>query len=248
MSSPNMMFELDFARRVEARRRKQVLGDLVNKPYSFGRFQQHSWKTQVPVEVLKGWYGAYQLGGEDALLPDWAELPEDVQQYVQKLYEGLAPFVEQDSISPDDIANYATSRNMSYRSAQRWIQRYCIGGFWGLAPKYNPLRIRRRSDNKRAPRNTTTATDAQLEEVLRRFGLIEPLVQKANLTERDVVQRAEETGISRSTLWDYLSSYRKYGPSGLIPKTRSDAGTTRLSPLIENLVKSIRLTHKDWSP
>ena len=92
------------------------------------------------------------------------------------------------------------------------------------------------------------ATDAQLEEVICRHALIQPLLQKKNLTEPDVIKRAEETGVSRATLYTYLSAFRRHGFSGLMPKVRSDAGTTRLSPLMENLVASIRLTHKDWLP
>lgn len=248
VSNDHEMFNLESAKQTEAHRRSRILGRLIDEPYSYNRFEERFWETQVPVNVLRQWHSAYCHGGEAALLPEWEELPDALWQRVLELREGLAPYVDKDPITPYDIADYAACRQFSMRSAGRWIQRYCIGGLWGLTPKYNPLKPSKQSGMERLLPSKEAATDAQLEEVIRRHDCIEPLLQKKNLTEADVIKRAEETGISRATLYSYLSAFRRHGFSGLMPKVRSDAGTTRLDPATVELITNIRLTYKDAAP
>ena len=53
MSNDHEMFDLESARQAEARRRLRVLGYLIDEPYSYYRFEERSWETQVPVKVLR---------------------------------------------------------------------------------------------------------------------------------------------------------------------------------------------------
>ncbi len=72
-----------------------------------------------------------------------------------------------------------------------------------------------------------------------RLEIIRPLVGKHNRTRGEVSQRAEEFGKHANTLYGWLAAYEATGRlTALMPTSRKDKGTLRLSPEIEAIIKA----------
>lgn len=70
--------------------------------------------------------------------------------------------------------------------------------------------------------------------------VIKPLLNKPNRTRADVEQRAEQFQISTNTAYSWINAYEKTQLlSSLLPKTRSDKGSTKISEEIEEIIKEV---------
>lgn len=246
----NEVFHLDSARRKEAQRRLMLLGDLVNGPYDRNRFLDRSREILVPITTLLEWYFAFKENGEDGLLPDWQELDPEEQQTAKTWLDRLTPYADAEMLTAVDVAELAESMGRSLRTAQRSLERYRVGGLWGLTPHYNPLapRQRKRSCDDDIPRDMGTFDEATLEIIYRRRDQLGGLGDQEAVSDAAVRARATEVGVSPRTLWQYRRNYRKYGFSGLAPKVRSDKGMLHgVSEEMADLIRAVRLTNADWS-
>jgi len=246
----NELFRLDSARQNEAQRRLMLLGDLANERYDRERFLDRSRDVYVPVTTLLDWHAAFKENGEDGLLPDWQQLDPGEQEMALTWLDRLGPYVDVEVLTAVDVAELAKSLGRSFRTAQRALERYRIGGLWGLTPRYNPLtpRHRTRTWGDELPRDMGTFDEATLEIIYRRRDQLGSLADKEVVSDAEVRARAITVGISPRTLWQYLRNYRKYGYSGLAPKVRSDKGMLHgVSDEVTELIRAVRLTNPDWS-
>ena len=125
-------FDLDQARRQEAQRRLEILGDLIFAPKDRRLLQSRSRDTGVPPMTLQLWLLAFQSGGEAALLPDWSELDLSSQESALSKFRVIEPFIGAATIGNHNVAALARRLDRSIFTAQRLLKRYQVGGLWGL--------------------------------------------------------------------------------------------------------------------
>lgn len=251
MIDRKQLFDRDIALRREAKRRLRVLGDLVKEIYSYSAFAARSRDTLVPIKYLKEWHAAYRVGGEDALLPrDWQELSEREQQTASYWYQRMVAYVELDSLSPVDIANFAAELQRASRTGERWLKRYQIGGLWGLTSPYNPEKPQHldRPGKAASPRDMGALDDDALKVIYKRRAILGELADKDRVSEAEVAAKSLEVDLTARTLRTWLALYRQHGLAGLAPKVRQDAGKSHnLSEEVIAIIRGNRLSHKDWS-
>lgn len=85
----------------------------------------------------------------------------------------------------------------------------------------------------------TQIPDADWQEAQARFEIIRPLVNHPERTRAMVTGRAAEFNVHTNTIYSWLRLYEESGAlTSLMPKRRSDLGTTKLSAEVEAVIKS----------
>ena len=244
-----MTQQIDFATQklLEAQRRIGILGPQATLAYDYEALRERSRQTGVPLPTLKKWQNSYQSQGHAGLIPtDWPDMI-GIPTYtlLQERLAQLDGVAHADTLTPAFINQIAQRNSWSYQRAKKWLHQYQIGGLYGLAPQNTPDRPRR---PKKQRADLATLREDDLQEVYHRRELLGRLADRSPVTQREVEERANEVGIAVSTLWNYLRSFRDYGLSGLAPRTRSDRGLRHgISDRMVEVVKGIRLTHRDFS-
>jgi putative transposase len=258
---PGSLPDLETARQQEAERRLRILGDLAGKPYDYHAFKQRSKETRVPIPVLKAWHDALQSQGEAALKPaEWE--PLDVQHHaiVLERIQQLGNYIHAVTVSKEDFLRLAEQNDWKLpggawneQRARRLLDRYQVGGVWGLAPDNDPKREQRIHSTKKQkqepPRDYATLDEQTLATIEQRREMLGPLTDQQTVSVEEVRARAQEVGVAERTLWGWLSDYRAYGRIGLAPRQRSDIGKVHgLSERIEQLITAVRLSYRDATP
>ena len=253
----NISFDLETAKRIEAARRLNMLGCLVDVPQeklakesekqfklALKVLRDRAWETGVHVTYLNQWLLNYQDSGFNGLLPsNWEPLTEKEQQAVTERYLALGIFAELPIIEDmnDCLAFIAKRLDKSISTARRVLKQYRIGGLWGLTDRFNPLKKPKNSNE--LPPDIGSLGEKTLNVIYERRVILGDLPNRSEATNKDVAQRSEETGISARTIWSYLSDYRKWGLAGLAPKKRKKR--SQLSPFMVDAIVGLRLFHKN---
>lgn len=80
--------------------------------------------------------------------------------------------------------------------------------------------------------------EKKMEQAKDRFEIIEPLIKNGSPTRKQVEKRAQEKEVSIATIYRWIRAYRDGGVlTALIRSTRSDLGSSRLSPEQEELIQ-----------
>jgi len=245
--------DLESARQQEAERRLKLLGTCTKDDCTDRQLRDRSAETFVAPHYLADWKHKYRLYGIDGLLPgDWAPLDKQMQCIVRSRFKQLGALADKELITSDDIRKLAKRRGWSYSTAERWIRRYRAGGLGALAPHADPEKQRKRGNQKHPPPDLGSLEpeelDKALDEVVKYWPLIEPFVHQLHSSNKDIEKHAKKHGVSPRTIRRLLSLYKTYGPSGLVPKTRSDTGSFHnLSDRMKRLIKGIRYSKYDMT-
>lgn len=82
--------------------------------------------------------------------------------------------------------------------------------------------------------------DAAWDEATKRFEIIRPLLNTPSRTRQDVIARAKQYQRHENTLYSWIRNYEATGLiTSLLPRTRSDKGTKKLTPEIETIIQSV---------
>ena len=82
--------------------------------------------------------------------------------------------------------------------------------------------------------------DKDWEEAKRRYEIIRPLLDKADRSRQDVAERGKAYGHHTNTLYDWIRRYEdSHLLTALLPRIRSDKGTTKLTPEIETIIETV---------
>jgi putative transposase len=238
----------------EAQRRLSLLGPLVSCPYDYQRLKIRAAQTYVPLKTLWTWWQAYQKQHEEGLIPtdwtSWTALPAHAQDVITERLAKLGKVVTARAF-PDEcdldayIPELAKQHGWSLRTAERWVRRYQVGGWWGLAPRHDPTKAGHEHKERIVPA-LGTLTHEELETTFHRRALLGDLAGKTKVSRAEVEAQAKAVGIGSSTLWLYLKQYRAAGLSGLAPKDRSDKhGHHRLTPRMQEVIRGVRLSQPD---
>jgi putative transposase len=214
----------------EVQRRLRLLGPLASASYDYHDLKARAALTYVPLKVLWTWWQAYQKQREEGLAPTnwtaWTALPAKTQQVIIERLAKLGKVVTTCAF-PDEcdldsyIPELAQLHQWSLRTAERWVRRYQVGGWWGLAPEHDPAKAKRKEQQELVP--ALGALDEKaLEETFRRRELLGALATKRQVSRAEVEERAEAVGLAPRTVWHYLHLYREHRLAGLAPKERSD--------------------------
>jgi putative transposase len=241
------LFDLERARQREAQRKVELLGVLLKSDYQYDLLRERARQVAVPSQPLWAWWHAYREHGIEGLLPTgWLPLDAPSQDVVRTRRAVLGDLADTVEVTEEQILALAPDLDMSDRTRMRLFQRYRIGGLWGLAPHYNPLKTPSLPRRKRPPKRAAgTLDEAAFAEIDRRYQLLgEKLVRQVRIegkaSRKAVRDRAKAVGCSEKTLWNYLADYLEYGLPGLAPRERSDKGkshiiSARMRQVIEGL-------------
>jgi transposase InsO family protein len=235
------LFDLETAAATEVKRRQGLVGDLILlDDFDYKQFRQRASATGIPVSVLNRWWLASKQNGEHGLYCDeWKVLDAKTQKLVYRRYQMLQPYADLVEMEVSHCVDAIAKQNQICKSsARRWLQRYRIGGLWGLSATYNPLKAKK---GKSVARDIGSLDDGTLEIIYQRRDVLGNLAENSVVTQEAVEARATEIGISARTLWNYLRAYREFGLAGLAPKKRQ--GHTHLSEFMVNVVVGLRLKH-----
>ncbi len=240
----------------EAQRRLHLLGAYATAVYDYHRLKVRAAETYVPLKVLWIWWQAYQRQGLDGLVPadwtPWTDLPTQTQTVVMERLGWLDELVHSHAIPEgcnldEYVSKLVSIHQWSPRTAERWIRRYQVGGWWGLAKEHDPAKTQRKQQPRQKPALGTLDPSA-LEATFHRLGCLGDLVKKSKVSRAEVKAQAEKAGIAPSTLWLYLKQYRDAGLSGLVPKERSDKnGHHRITDQMKELIRGVRFSQVDRS-
>ena len=211
-------------------------------------------QTYVPLKVLWTWWQAYQKQREEGLTPTdwtfWTALPAKTQDVITERLTLLGKVVTARAF-PDEcdldayIPELANQNQWSLRTAERWVRRYQVGGWWGLAPQHDPAKAGREQKESVVPA-LGTLTDSELETTFHRRSLLGDLANKTRVSRAEVEAQARAVGIGRSTLWLYLKQYRAAGISGLALKERSDKHEHhRITDHMKEIIRGVRFSQVD---
>jgi putative transposase len=245
------IFNLEIARPREAERCLTLLGACAQSECDDRQLRLRSRETFVPVRNLAAWRHNYLLRGFDGLLPvEWSPLDAQTQLVVQARLDRLAGVADKECLTFGDVKELAERNNWSSSTAERWIRRYRIGGLWALAPRLDPSKKWKRAAGKLPPSALATLElgelDEALDEIERRYRVIEPLLGKAHVSREDVEKRAKKMHVSPRTVRYYLQYFREYGRAGLLSRTRSDKGSYHnLSERMMHIIGGLRLSKYD---
>lgn len=241
------LFDLERARQREAQRKVALLGDLLKSDYQYDLLRERARQVAIPSQQLWTWWYSYREQGMEGLLPTgWLPLDAKSKDVVRERRVILGDLADKEEVTEEQILALAPDLEMSDRTRMRLFQRYRIGGLWGLAPHYNPLKTLVRPRRKRPPKRAAgTLDEAAFTEIDRRYQRLgEKLVRQVRIegkaSRKAVQDRAKEVGCSEKSLWNYLGDYREYGLLGLAPRERSDKGkshiiSSRMRSVIEGL-------------
>lgn len=82
--------------------------------------------------------------------------------------------------------------------------------------------------------------DKDWEEAKRRYEIIRPLLDKPDRSRQDVTERGKLFGHHTNTLYEWIQRYDdSHLLTALLPRTRSDKGTTKFSPEIETIIQAV---------
>jgi len=136
----------------EAQRRLCLLGSAATETYDYHRLKARAAQTYVPLKVLWTWWQAYQKQREEGLTPtdwtSWTALPAKTQDVITERLTLLGKVVTA-RVFPGEcdldayIPELANQNQWSLRTAERWVRRYQVGGWWGLAPEHDPAKAGR---------------------------------------------------------------------------------------------------------
>jgi putative transposase len=235
----------------EAQRRLQLLGACATEAYDYHRLQARAAETSVPLKVLWTWWqGLAGLAPTD--WTPWTALPTTTQILIRQRLEWLAELVQTHDIPQGGrldtyVAMLAQRHQWSLRTAERWVRRYQVGGWWGLAKEHDPAKAQhRQKDRQRTALGTLDA--AALETTFHRRACLGDLATQSKASRAEVEAQASKVGIAPSTLWLYLKAYRDAGLSGLTPKQRSDKhGHHRIAPQMKEIIRGVRFSLPDRS-
>ena len=232
----------------ERDRRLQMLGKFHDQPDpDYYRWKQHAFEQHVPLKFLTDMHQAYLKGGTDVLLPKTVKLSKREQSTIVENYfryiEPLHP--EQNGINRGQMAEYADELDCSYRTVERWANRYQQGGFIALLAKHNPTI---KAEPKPFPPDVSELGPKELNVANDRLRLLGELAQKSPVSNKEVSEQAREVGKSPRTLRTWWSDYRKYGLAGLAPRGRKDKdGRHKISDRMVKIVQGLRVQYKDAS-
>ena len=243
------LFDLERARQREAQRKVELLGDLLKSDYQYDLLRERARQVAVPSQPLWAWWHAYREHGIEGLLPNgWLPLDAPSQDVVRTRRAVLGDLADTVEVTEEQILALAPDLDMSDRTRMRLFQRYRIGGLWGLAPHYNPLKTPSLPRRKRPPKRAAgTLDEAAFAEIDRRYQLLgEKLVRQVRIegkaSRKAVRDRAKAVGCSEKTLWNYLADYLEYGLPGLAPRERSDKGKSHIiSPHMRHVIEGLCL-------
>ncbi|MBF6613028.1 MAG: DDE-type integrase/transposase/recombinase [Chloroflexi bacterium] len=113
------------------------------------------------------------------------------------------------------------------------------------ADPVDPVDLVNRVDAKNPP-DMGTLSEQERDELFRRCALLGQLADQERVSNASLRGRAQEVGVSYRTLRRYHTRFRRYGLAGLAPRARTDKGKPHnLSPHMNQVVESLRLTHRD---
>jgi putative transposase len=248
----------------EAQRRLLLLGDCATAEYDYHRLKARAAETYVPLKVLWTWLQAYQRHGLAGLTPTdwtpWTDQPITTQLVISQRLAWLAELVHARTI-PEEchldtyVSTLAKQHQWSLRTAERWVRRYQVGGWWGLAKEHDPAKAHRlpqdqhKDQHKDQHRPALGTLDASaLEMTFHRRACLGNLATQAKVSRAEVEAQANKVGMAPSTLWRYLKAYRHAGLSGLTPKARSDKhGHHRITPHMAEIIRGVRFSQVDMS-
>jgi len=240
----------------EAQRRLLLLGACATATYDYHRLKARASETYVPLKVLWIWWQAYQRQGLDGLVPTdwtpWTDLPTQTQTVVIERLGWLDELVHSHTIPQECnldeyISQLVSIHQWSLRTAERWVRRYQVGGWWGLAKEHDPAKAKRKQKSRQKPA-LGTLEEATLEATFHRLECLGDLARKSKVSRAEVKGQAEKVSIAPSTLWRYLKQYRDAGLSGLVPKERSDKnGHHRITDQMKELIRGVRFSQLDRS-
>lgn len=235
----------------EAQRRLCLLGPAAAETYDYHRLKARAAQTYVPLKVLWTWWQAYHHQGLVGLTPTdwmpWTTLPEKTQTVITERLAFLHDLVYAralpDECNLDDYVWALAERNQwSLRTADRWVRRYQVGGWWGLAPSHDPAKAKGEQKALRTPA-LGTLDDHALEVTFHHRECLGDLATKPKVSRAEVEAQAREVGIAPSTLWLYLKQYRHAGLSGLVPRERSDKnGHHRITHQLVEIIRGVRFS------
>lgn len=76
-----------------------------------------------------------------------------------------------------------------------------------------------------------------------RLSVIKPLLKLPSRTRQQVTEHGEKHSVSTNTLYGWIKAYESSGVlSSLLPKTRRDKGTTKLTPEVEEIIQESMAT------
>lgn len=82
--------------------------------------------------------------------------------------------------------------------------------------------------------------DKDWQEAKRRYEIIRPLLDKADRSRQDVAERGKAYGHHTNTLYDWIRRYEdSHLLTALLPRIRSDKGTTKLTAEIETIIETV---------
>lgn len=232
----------------EAKRKLCLTGTLIDIPFHYDTFSIRSRQVFVPVNVMKKWHASYLSCGLDGLMPsDWTEIGDVEYLEARERHLRILPYADQEIVTAADIADLSDNLQMSYRTGQRWMQRYRIGGLFGLTSQFNPLTAQTKvSRQNSTPRDVGALSESDIEIIFKNRELLGPLAENRPASNAEVTERAKQVGVSERWLRSLRAAYLKYGLMGLAPKQRSDAGTYHgISDAVVDLVRATRLNHLD---
>jgi len=102
------------------------------------------------------------------------------------------------------------------------------------------LRPIRDAETVQADRSLDALVPEDLAEAKRRFAIIKPLVRCERRREADVLRIAEENGVCRTTIYDWIKLYEgRRRVSDLAPRRKGRKMPKRLSPEAEAIITSV---------
>lgn len=238
----------------EKQRRLHLLGPTASAA-TYQQMQARAAETYIPLKVLWAWRRAFQQRGEEGLAPTdwkpWATLSPTVQQAITERLAQLGDLVTAPAIP--DVCNLdeyipvlAKQNQWSLRTAERWVRRYQVGGWWGLAPRHDPAKAGRMRDTAPPPA-LGTLDDTALEETFRRRTLLGDLATQPKVSRAEVEAQAKAVGVAPSTLWLYLKQFRDARLAGLAPRERSDKNGHRISEQMCQIIRGVRFASMNKS-
>jgi transposase len=240
----------------EAQRRLRLLGACAKVAYDYHLLKARAAEMYVPLKVLWTWWQAYQRQGLDGLAPTdwrpWTDLPAQTQMVIAQRLGWLDELVHSHTMPHeghlDEYVSKLAKQNLwSLRTAERWVRRYQVGGWWGLAKEHDPAKMMRQQKARPSP-SLGTLNPSALETTFSRRECLGDLATKSKVSRAEVEAQAKKVGIAKSTLWLYLKQYREAGLSGLVPSERSDKnGHHRISDQMTEIIRGVRFSQADRS-